>query len=189
MPEPKTKRCEWARSGLMVRYHDAEWGVPVHDDRMLFEQLVLQGFQAGLSWETILKKRANFREAFDNFDAVEVSAYTGNNVRSLLSNKGIIRNRLKIEAAINNAQRFLEVQEEFGSFGKYIWQFVGYRTVKNSFRSLSELPARTAESGIMSEGLRKRGFRFVGPTICYAMMQAVGMVNDHLVYCFRHGNI
>lgn len=173
----------------MIRYHDTEWGVPVHDDRMLFEPLVLQGFQAGLSWETILKKRKNFRKTFGNFNADKIASYTEKDVKRLLADEGIIRNKLKIEAAVNNAQRFLEVQKEFGSFDKYIWQFVGYRAIKNSFSSLSELPAQTTESGVMSEDLRKRGFRFAGPTICYAMMQAVGMANDHLVHCFRHNKI
>ncbi len=183
------RRCEWARSDLMIQYHDTEWGVPVHDDRKLFEAVVLQGAQAGLSWETVLKKRENYRKAFHGFDAPKVAAYTEKDMNRLLSNGGIIRNKLKIEAAISNAKMFLGVQKEFGTFDSYIWRFVKHRTIKNSFRSLSELPARTKVSEIMSEDMQKRGFRFVGPTICYAMMQAVGMVNDHLVHCFRHDDV
>ena len=173
----------------MARYHDTEWGVPVHNDRRLFEFLILEGAQAGLSWETVLKKRPAYRKAFDNFDAKKIARYTRSKAKQLLSNPGIIRNRLKIKAATQNARAFLAVQQEFGSFNRYIWQFVGGRPRINAWRSLKQLPARTAESDAMSRDLKKRGFTFVGSTICYAFMQAVGMVNDHTVTCFRYRKV
>jgi DNA-3-methyladenine glycosylase I len=180
------RRCPWAKTGQYIEYHDREWGVPVHDDRILFEFLVLEGAQAGLSWATILNKRENYREVFDRFDAAIVAKYGQRTLRSLLSNPGIVRNRLKINAAVQNAKAFLVVQREFGTFDKYIWGFVGHRTRRNAWKSLAEVPARTSESDAMSKDLKRRGFTFVGSTICYAFMQAVGMVNDHLVECFRH---
>ena len=183
-------RCPWAESSPLMRaYHDTEWGVPLHDDRKLFEFLVLEGAQAGLSWETVLRKRENYRKAFDNFDPVLVALYTDEDVERLLANPGIIRNRRKILSAINNARRFLEVQDEFGSFDAYIWQFVDGQPVKNAFGVDAEVPATAPEAEAMSKDLRKRGFTFVGPTICYAHIQATGMVNDHLVSCFRHGEV
>jgi DNA-3-methyladenine glycosylase I len=185
-----TIRCQWAGTDtLYVAYHDLEWGVPVHDDRTLFEFLVLEGAQAGLSWSTILKKRDAYRAAFDHFDPAVVAAYDDVKVAQLLANPGIVRNRAKIASAIKNAQAFLAVQQEFSSFDAYIWQFVGGRARQNSWRSLSEIPASTPESEAMSKDLRKRGFNFVGPTICYAHMQATGMVNDHTVDCFRHADV
>lgn len=180
------RRCRWAKNELYVQYHDEEWGVPVHDDCTLFEFLVLEGAQAGLSWETILKKREGYREAFDHFDPTAVAKYGKRKQQSLLSNPGIVRNRLKIEATIQNARAFLAVQKDFGTFDKYVWGFVGHRPKQNAWKSLAEVPARTAESDAMSKDLKRRGFTFVGSTICYAFMQAVGMVNDHLVGCFRH---
>ncbi len=186
---PAPRRCHWAASPAMVAYHDCEWGVPVHDDRKLFEFLILEGAQAGLSWETILNKRENYRKAFDRFDAAEIARYDRRKVRELLANPGIVRNRLKIAAAISNAQVFLAVQKEFGTFDRYIWQFVGGSPRKNSRRSSHAVPARTLESDAMSEDLKRRGFRFVGSTICYAFMQAVGMVNDHAGDCFRRAKI
>lgn len=187
---PKEKpRCPWSKSALYEQYHDTEWGVPVHDDRLLFEFLILEGAQAGLSWETILKKRHNYREAFDNFDPAAVARYGKRKQTSLLANAGIVRNRLKIAAAIQNAQCFLAVQEEFGSFDQYIWQFVGNRPQQNAWKMMQKVPARTPESDAMSKDLARRGFKFVGSTICYAFMQAVGMVNDHLVGCFRHAEL
>ncbi len=180
-------RCPWAGSDpLYVAYHDLEWGVPVHDDRTLFEFLVLEGAQAGLSWATILKKRDAYRAAFDGFDPAAVAAYDDVKVVELLANPGIVRNRAKIASAIGNARAFLAVQQEFGSFDAYIWQFVGGRPIQNAWPSLSQVPAETIESKAMSKDLKRRGFNFVGPTICYAFMQAVGMVNDHTVDCFRH---
>jgi DNA-3-methyladenine glycosylase I len=173
----------------MISYHDREWGVPCHDDRVLFEFLILEGAQAGLSWETILKKRENYRAAFDHFEPRKVARYDERKVKRLLADAGIIRNRLKITAAIQNARAFLEVQNEFGSFDAYIWRFVGERPRKNAWKVRSEIPARTAESDAMSKDLRKRGFKFVGSTICYAFMQAVGMVNDHTVDCFRYSEV
>jgi len=170
-------------------YHDSEWGVPLHDDRALFELLILEGAQAGLSWETILRKRAAYRKAFDNFDPRRIARYDRRKVRELLANPGIIRNRLKIAAAIQNARSLLAVQGEFGSFDAYIWQFIGGRPRKNSRRSLTAVPARTPESDAMSKDLSRRGFKFVGPTICYAFMQAAGMVNDHTVACFRYREV
>lgn len=182
------QRCPWATSDpLYVLYHDLEWGVPVHNDRKLFEMLILEGAQAGLSWITILKKRENYLRAFDNFDAKKIARYGGNKVRQLLSNDGIVRNRLKIEAAIQNARAFLAVQKEFGSFDNYIWQFIGGKPKVNRYKSLGEIPAKTSESDAMSKDLKKRGFKFVGSTICYAFMQATGMVNDHMKGCFRYG--
>ena len=180
------ERCPWPTTELYVSYHDREWGVPNHDDRHLFEMLVLEGAQAGLSWSTILKKRENYRRAFNNFDAKKISRYDARKVKSLLADAGIVRNRLKIAATIQNAKAFLAVQQEFGSFDKYIWQFVGGKPIQNRRRSLGDIPARTAESDAMSKDLLKRGFKFVGSTICYAFMQAVGMVNDHSANCFRH---
>jgi DNA-3-methyladenine glycosylase I len=182
-------RCAWAHSELMIRYHDEEWGVPVHEDGRLFEFLILEGAQAGLSWETILNKRENYRAAFDGFDATKVARYDRRKVAQLLKNPGIVRNRLKIASATRNAQALLQVQDEFGSFDRYIWQFVNGRPRVNSWKARNQLPARTAESDAMSKGLKKRGFNFVGSTICYAFMQAVGMVNDHAVECFRHDAI
>jgi DNA-3-methyladenine glycosylase I len=182
------KRCEWAgRSALERAYHDEEWGVPVHDDRRLFEFLVLEGAQAGLSWSTVLKKREGYRKAFGNFDAGVVSGFSEEDVSMLLADPGIIRNRLKIRAAIGNARAFLRVREEFGSFDDYIWRFVNGAPVRNAWNRMTEIPCSTAESDAMSKDLRKRGFKFVGSTICYAFMQAVGMVDDHVVECFRHG--
>jgi DNA-3-methyladenine glycosylase I len=183
------RRCPWAKTELYVAYHDLEWGVPVHDDGLLLEFLILEGAQAGLSWETILKKRVNYREAFDQFDATLIARYRQKKVRSLLANAGIIRNRLKIEATLENAKQFLAVQGEFGSFDKYLWQFVGNEPRQNAWKSIKDVPARTAESDAMSKDLKRRGFKFVGSTICYALMQAVGMVNDHLVECFRHAEL
>ena len=184
------KRCEWAREGTACwEYHDKEWGVPVHDDIRLFEFLILESFQAGLSWETVLIKREDFRQAFSRFDAVKIAAYDERKIQEMLSNPGIIRNRSKIEAAIQNAQAFLEIRKEFGSFDAYIWYFVGGKPKQNSWRTLNEIPAQTQESEAMSKDLLKRGFKFVGPTICYAYMQAVGMVNDHVISCFRYKEI
>jgi DNA-3-methyladenine glycosylase I len=179
-------RCPWAKNDLYNQYHDNEWGVPVHDDRLLFEFLILEGAQAGLSWETILKKRASYREAFDQFDPTVIAKYGQKKRNSLLANAGIVRNRLKIESAIGNAKAFLVVQEEFGTFDKYLWSFVDHQPKQNAWRSIKEVPAKTAESDALSKDLKRRGFNFVGSTICYALMQAVGMVNDHLVECFRH---
>lgn len=184
------ERCEWAGSDpLYIEYHDNEWGVPVHDDRKIFEMLVLEGAQAGLNWLTVLRKRENYRKAFENFDPRKVAKYDSKKLKELLANEGIIRNKLKIHSAIQNARVFLEVQKEFGSFDAYIWQFVGGRPIRNSWKSLSELPAQTAESEAMSKDLKRRGFGFVGPTICYAHMQATGMVNDHVVTCFRYKEV
>jgi DNA-3-methyladenine glycosylase I len=170
----------------MIAYHDAEWGAPLHDDRALFELLILEGAQAGLSWSTVLRKRANYRRAFDGFDARRIAAYDDAKVAALLADAGIVRNRLKIAAAIANARAFLAVGKEFGSFDRYIWQFTGGRPVQNRWRSMDQVPARTAQSDAMSKDLGRRGFRFVGSTICYAFMQATGLVNDHLTGCFRH---
>ena len=181
------KRCEWAnRSELEQSYHDKEWGVAIHDDRSLFEFLVLEGAQAGLSWSTILRKREGYRKAFDNFDVQKISQYSENDVSRLLANSEIIRNRLKINATITNARAFLQVQEQLGGFDHYIWQFVNGRPIQNSWKKMSDIPSSTPESEAMSKDLRKRGFKFVGSTICYAFMQAVGMVNDHVVSCFRY---
>ena len=182
-------RCPWAQGERYIAYHDTEWGVPQHDDRVLFEFVLLEGAQAGLSWSTILNKRQNYRRAFSGFEPRKIARYDARKVASLLADEGIVRNRLKIGAAIQNARSFLAIQKEFGSFDAYIWQFTGGRPIRNAWRSMKELPARTAESDAMSKDLRQRGFTFVGSTICYAFMQAVGMVNDHLVDCFRYKEI
>jgi DNA-3-methyladenine glycosylase I len=183
------ERCSWAKTELSISYHDAEWGVPVHDDRLLFEFLVLEGAQAGLSWETILKKRAAYLAAFHDFALAAVAAYDETAVARLLADSGIVRNRLKIRSAIENARAALTVQREFGSLDTYLWSFVGGHPRTNRWRSVAQVPTRTPEAEAMSRNLRTRGFRFVGPTICYAFMQAVGMVNDHLVSCFRHAEL
>lgn len=181
------ERCEWAiKTELEQRYHDQEWGVPVHDDRMLFEFLILEGAQAGLSWSTILKKREGYRKAFHGFDAQRISQFTEADVARLLANPEIIRNRLKVNGAITNAHAFLKVQKEFGSFDRYIWQFVHGKPIQNAWKKLTDIPTSTPESTAMSMDLQKKGFKFVGTTICYAFMQAVGMVNDHIVTCFRY---
>ena len=182
-------RCSWATTPQMITYHDAEWGVPQHDERVLFEFLILEGAQAGLSWSTILNKREAYRRAFSNFNPRSIARYDAKKTKQLMGNEGIVRNRLKIAAAIQNARAFLAVQKEFGSFDAYIWQFVGGKPIVNSIQGLSQIQARTEESDKMSRDLLKRGFKFVGPTICYAFMQAVGMVNDHLVGCYRHKEI
>jgi DNA-3-methyladenine glycosylase I len=179
-------RCRWATDELSIAYHDSEWGVPVHDDRLLFEFLILEGAQAGLSWITILKKRAAYRKAFDRFDPRKVARYGAAKSAELMANEGIVRNRLKIAAAVTNAKAFLEVQKEFGSFDQYLWRFVDGRPVCNRWSAAEALPARTAQSDALSKDLLRRGFKFVGSTICYAFMQAVGMVNDHATDCFRH---
>ena len=180
-------RCEWvARDPLLIEYHDREWGVPVHDDRLLYEFLVLDAFQAGLSWSIVLKKRENFRRAFRDFDPFKIAKFNTAKVDRLLQDSGIIRNKLKIESTISNAKSFLDVREEFGSFDKYIWRFVNYRTIQNRWKSIKDVPAKTDESDLMSKDMKKRGFRFVGSTICYAFMQAAGLVNDHVVNCFRY---
>jgi DNA-3-methyladenine glycosylase I len=180
-------RCEWAGTDpVMVEYHDRDWGTPVHDDRTLFEFLILEGAQAGLSWSTVLNKRERYRQVFDNFDAAKVARYTEKKTAKLLADPGIIRNRLKVASAVRNAKAFLAVQEELGSFDAFVWQFVGGAPIVNRWRSLKQIPAQTAESDAMSRELKRRGFNFVGSTICYAFMQAVGMVNDHTVDCFRH---
>jgi DNA-3-methyladenine glycosylase I len=184
-PKPPT-RCSWARSPLAIRYHDEEWGVPVHDDRTLFEFLILEGAQAGLSWETILNKRENYRAAFDKFDAQRIARYDRHKLAQLLKNSGIVRNRLKIASTVQNAKAFLQVQEGYGSFDRYIWQFVNGAPRVNKLKPGARIPARTAESDAMSKDLKKRGFNFIGSTSCYAFMQAVGMVNDHAVSCFRY---
>lgn len=189
LTELPVKRCHWASNEVSVRYHDEEWGVPIHDDRMLFEFLILEGAQAGLSWDTILRKRTRYREVFDNFEPAKVAAYGRRKVRKLLADPGIIRNRLKIKAAIGNAQAFLAVQEEFGSFDRYIWQFVDGKPRVNRWRSHKQVPARTKESDAMSRDLKRRGFKFAGSTICYAFMQAIGMVNDHAPECFRYAEL
>lgn len=181
------KRCEWALSDqLYIKYHDNEWGTPLHDDRKLFEMLILEGFQAGLSWITILRKRENFRKAFDNFNAKKIVAYDKKKLNLLLKDEGIIRNRLKIEAAIKNSYAFLKIKDEFGTFDRYIWQFVNHTPIKNKYRRMSKIPAKTAISDAMSKDLKKRGFSFVGSTICYAFMQATGMVNDHIYGCWKY---
>ena len=180
-------RCEWGNKSLLYQqYHDEEWGVPVHDDLTLFEFLMLEGAQAGLSWETILKKRDGYREAFDQFNAKKISTYSELKIERLLQNPKIVRNRLKVNSVVLNAKLFLDVQNEFGSFDAYIWQFTGGKTIQNRFRKMPELPASTSESDAMSQDLKKRGFKFIGSTICYAFMQATGMVNDHTIDCFRY---
>ncbi len=183
------QRCPWPKSDLDIAYHDFEWGTPVHDDRLLFEYLILEGAQAGLSWSTVLKKRENYRAAFHQFDASSIARYGARDIARLMADPGIVRNRLKIAAAIGNARAFLEVRDEFGAFDSWIWQFVGGRPLQNGRRSPAQVPARTPASDAMSRELLQRGFKFVGPTICYAFMQAVGMVNDHLVSCFRHAQL
>jgi DNA-3-methyladenine glycosylase I len=183
---PQLVRCHWASSPLNIPYHDQEWGVPVHDENTWFEFLILEGAQAGLSWDTILKKRDRYREVFDRFDPHKVARYGAPKARQLLKDPGIIRNRLKIAATIDNARAFLKVQNEFGTFDRYIWQFVGGRPKQNTWKTHAKVPARTAESDALSKDLQKRGFRFVGSTICYALMQATGMVNDHITTCFRY---
>ena len=182
-------RCEWAKKPLDIEYHDKEWGVPVHDDKKLFEFLVLETFQAGLSWSTILNKRENFRKAFDNFDYKKIAKYDQKKIDDLLQDAGIIRNKLKINAAITNAKAFMKIQDEFGSFDKYVWSFTGGKTKINQWKDMNQLPATSKESDAMSKDLKKRGFKFVGSTICYAKMQAIGMVNDHLVNCFRYKEV
>jgi DNA-3-methyladenine glycosylase I len=184
--EARIRRCHWAANDWNIPYHDQEWGVPVHNDRVLFEFLILEGAQAGLSWDTILRKRARYREVFDHFDAQRIARYNAKKVRQLLKDPGIVRNRLKIEAAISNARAFLAVQRECGSFDAYIWRFVGGKPKQNNWTKHQKVPAKSSESDAMSKDLKKRGFRFVGSTICYAFMQAVGMVNDHLTECFRY---
>jgi len=192
VPTPKTKsvtrtRCAWpGNDELMILYHDQEWGVPVHDDRKHYEFLVLDGAQAGLSWRTVLHKREAYRRAFAEFDPVKVARFDGRKVRSLLADPGIIRNKLKVEGAIRNARAFLKIQEEMGSFDRYVWRFVEGKTRQNAWKSMSKIPATSPESNAMSKDLKKRGFTFVGSTICYAYMQAAGMVNDHMIECFRH---
>jgi DNA-3-methyladenine glycosylase I len=185
MPQTDKRRCEWARTPLSIAYHDAEWGVPVHDDRVLFEFLTLEGAQAGLSWETILAKREAYRRAFADFNPERVAKFTPARVERLLKDPGIVRNRLKVESTVRNAAAFLEIQREFGAFDRYVWQFVGGSPIVNRRRTFKEVPPRTAESDTLSRDLAGRGFKFVGSTICYAFMQAVGMVDDHTVDCFR----
>lgn len=183
-------RCGWTSDDkLMIKYHDKEWGLPVHNDRKLFEFLILEGFQAGLSWRTILYKRENFRSAFDNFDFNKIAKYNKQKINSLMKDEGIIRNRLKIEGAVKNAKAFIQVRKEFGTFDKYIWEFINFKPIRNKFKTLKELPARTELSDIISKDMKKRGFTFVGSTIIYAHMQATGMVNDHLTSCFRYNLI
>ena len=191
MDKREKSRCTWAPVGkpLYLAYHDEQWGVPEHDDRMLFEMLILEGAQAGLSWETILNKRAAYRRAFDRFDPKKVARYDARKVRSLLADAGIVRNRAKVEGTVQNARAFLETVEEQGSFDRYVWSFVGGKPLRNRWRTLKEVPPETAESRALSKELRHRGFTFVGPTICYAFMQATGLVNDHLVGCFRYRKV
>lgn len=182
-------RCAWAKGDLYIVYHDQEWGVPVHDDRLLFEFLILEGAQAGLSWITILKKRENYRRAFDNFEPAAVARYNTRKIQKLLADPGIVRNKLKIASAVQNAKAFLAVQKEFGTFDRYIWRFVSERPIRNHPKSLKQIPARTEKSDAMSRDLINRGFKFVGSTICYAFMQAVGLVNDHTIDCFRYSEL
>lgn len=183
-------RCEWSGTDeLYVKYHDEEWGVPIHDDKVHFEFLILEGAQAGLSWITVLRKRENYRKAFDNFDVKKVAKYTENKIEKLLQNPGIIRNKLKVRSTVSNAKAFLEVQQEFGTFDKYIWQFVNYKPILNKWKKMSDLPATSKESDTLSKDLKKRGFKFVGSTIMYAHMQAIGMINDHTVDCFRYKDL
>ncbi len=185
---PNKRRCDWARNDLAIAYHDREWGRPVHEDRVFFEFLILEGAQAGLSWDTILRKREHYRIAFDNFEPKLVARYNAKRVERLLANSGIVRNRLKIVSVIENAQAFLAIQKEFGTFDKYVWRFVGGKPKVNRWKALEQVPAFTPESDSLSKDLKRRGFRFVGTTIMYAFMQATGLVNDHLTTCFRHGN-
>ena len=189
MDDRQVVRCGWAKNELAIAYHDREWGLPQHDDRVLFEFLVLEGAQAGLSWDTILRKRENYCAALDKFDPKKISCYDKRKLDSLMANEGIVRNRLKILSVVKNAKAFLDVQKEFGSFDRYVWQFVGGKAKVNARRGLGDVPARTPESDAMSKDLQKRGFTFVGSTICYAFMQAVGMVNDHQVNCFRYREV
>ena len=182
-------RCSWATTPAMIAYHDSEWGVPQHDDRVLFEFLILEGAQAGLSWSTILAKREAYRKAFSGFDAAKIAAYKPAKIEMLLANPGIVRNRLKIESAVRNAHAFLQVQKEFRSFDSYIWQLVDGSPITNSWKQSKNVPAETRESVVMSKDLKRRGFNFVGPTVCYAFMQATGVVNDHLTSCFRHTQV
>ncbi|MCF6184870.1 MAG: DNA-3-methyladenine glycosylase I [Bacteroidales bacterium] len=183
-------RCTWTKNNpYNIEYHDKEWGVPVHDDKKLFEFLILDAFQAGLSWVTILKKRENFRKAFNNFDYEKIAKYDRNKIEELMKNSGIIRNKLKINAAVNNAKAFIKIQKEFGTFDNYIWSFVNHKTIKNTFKTWEEIPATSKESDAMSKDLKKRGFKFVGSTICYAFMQAAGMINDHEITCFRYDEV
>ncbi|HLJ28140.1 MAG TPA: DNA-3-methyladenine glycosylase I [Candidatus Angelobacter sp.] len=189
IPAKPIQRCTWAATELMIPYHDQEWGVPQHDDEVLFEFLVLEGAQAGLSWSTILAKRSAYRKAFSSFNPLKVAKYGPDKLAQLLANPGIVRNRLKVQSAVRNARAFLQVKKEFGSFDRYIWQFVGGKPLMHARRSMGQVPAQTVESVSMSKDLLKRGFNFVGPTVCYAFMQAVGMVNDHLVSCFRHAEL
>ena len=188
MPD-ENHRCGWAKNELAIAYHDAEWGVPLHDDRRLFEFLILEGAQAGLSWDTILRKRENYRRAFDDFDAEKIARYDERKQAELLHDEGIIRNRLKIASAVSNAKSYLKITSEFGSFDSYIWSFVDGKPIVNNWKTLSEVPAKTSVSDAMSKDLKRRGFNFVGSTIMYAFMQACGLVNDHLTDCFRHGEI
>ena len=182
-------RCPWSLSSeLMMKYHDEEWGVPIHDDRKLFEFMVLDTFQAGLSWSTILNKRENFKKAFDNFQPEKIAYYSDTKIQKLLNDEGIIRNKLKIHSTLNNAKNFIKIQKEYGSFDKFIWQFTGYKTIKNRWKDIKQIPPRTVPSDAMSEALYEKGFKFVGSTICYAFMQAAGMVNDHLVKCHRYNS-
>lgn len=189
MVAPQVIRCAWATNEPLIHYHDHEWGVPLHDDRLLFEFLILEGAQAGLSWNTILQKRETFREAFDDFHAVAIARYNPRKIQQLLNNAGIIRNRLKINSAVNNAQAYLDVQKEFASFDQYIWQFVEQQPINNRWKTHKDIPCDTPESNAMSKDLKRRGFSFVGNTICYAFMQATGMVNDHTVDCFRYREV
>lgn len=183
-------RCQWVSDDKLIeKYHDKEWGVPLHNDQKLFEFLILEGAQAGLSWITILRRRENYREAFDDFDPSKVAVYDDKKIDELLNNKGIIRNRLKILSAVSNAKAVLKIKEEFGSFDSYVWQFVGGTPIENEWKTMDEIPSKTKESEKMSKELKKRGFKFVGPTICYAFMQAVGMVNDHVTSCFRYSEL
>ena len=182
-------RCPWSLSSeLMIKYHDEEWGVPIHDDRKLFEFMVLDTFQAGLSWSTILNKRENFKKAFDNFQPEKIARYTDTKIQKLLSDEGIIRNKLKIHGTVNNAKNFIKIQKEYGSFDKFIWQFNGYKTIKNRWKDVKQIPPRTVHSDAMSEALYEKGFKFVGSTVCYAFMQTIGMVNDHLIKCHRYNS-
>jgi len=189
MPAKTLQRCDWPKTDLSIEYHDNEWGVPVHDDRLLFEALVLDGMQAGLSWEIVLRKRDRFREQFYDFEPSRVARMQKRTIERLMQDAGIIRNRMKIEAAVNNAKRCLEVTEAFGSFDAYLWRFVDGKPLRNRWKTLAQIPAKTTESDAMSKDLKERGFKFAGSTICYAIMQTVGMVNDHLVTCYRHRQI
>ena len=189
MLDDNMSRCSWVSDDIHIKYHDTEWGVPLHDDKKLFEFLILDGMQSGLSWKIILNKRSSFKKAFNNFDPKKISLYAENDVKKLLTDTGIIRNRRKIESVVNNAKRFLEVQKEFKTFDLYIWSFVHHETKKNQYRNWSEIPAISKESEKMSIDMKKRGFTFIGPTICYAFMQTVGLVNDHIITCFRHDEV